>query len=63
MFHDKLQSKLNVGDLVAYVYCNYPDVRIGRIVAFTPKKVRIEACQYTVLKNPEDIVKVTIPDA
>lgn len=50
MFHDKLQNKLNVGDLVAYVYCNYPDVRIGRIVAFTPKKVRIEAGQYTVLK-------------
>ncbi len=63
MFQDKLKNNLAIGDTVAYVYMDYPDVRIGQIVAFTAKKVRIEVLQHTTLKDPENIVKVYLPDA
>lgn len=63
MFLDKLQNSLAVGDTVAYVYQDYPDVRIGQIVDFTAKKVRIEYSEYTTLKDPEHIVKVSLPNA
>lgn len=63
MFQDKLNNSLAVGDTVAYVYRDYPDVRIGQIVDFTAKKVRIEVVGYTTLKDADKIVKVMVPDA
>lgn len=64
MFQDKLKNSLAIGDTVAYVYLDYPDVRIGNIVGFTAKKVRIALWdEYTTLKDPQYVLKVTIPHA
>lgn len=58
MHKDVTGKELVIGDTVAFVHGGYPKVHIGKILAFTAKKVRIEIRQHTTLKNAADIVKV-----
>lgn len=63
MFQDKLDRPLSVGDTVAYVHGNDPEINIGEIVSFTAKKVRISRYSWSAMKDPKHILKVEKPDA
>lgn len=42
MFRDKLRQEIKVGSMVCYASSgNYPTPYIGKVVGFTPKKVKV----------------------
>ena len=42
MAKDRLQQDLKLGDWVLYVRPTYHDLGVGKIIKFTPKKIRIQ---------------------
>lgn len=60
---DFLHQDLEIGDYVVMVYSDSKQFRIGKIIKFTPKMVRIEfigntAWQKTSAQSPEDLIKL-----
>lgn len=64
---DFLGVDLKEGDFVAAIRPNYRKLVLGQIVAFTPKKIRVEYRLHygtstdTHLYDPSDLVKLTGP--
>jgi hypothetical protein len=42
MVKDRLNQDLKLGDLVVYVRPYWHDLGVGKIVKFTPKKIRVQ---------------------
>lgn len=60
---DKLGLILKVGDSVVFSTHNDSSVYIGRIIGITPKKIRVDTEGWSVLKDPEEVVKLEVPNA
>lgn len=59
---DFLGKDLQIGDGVVVVLPNYRELVLGKIVAFTPKKVRVvyevKGKSYDLIQVPEQLVKI-----
>lgn len=58
---DKLNRDLQVNDIVAATYLG--EMRVYRVIGFTPQKVKLQNYFNTFNKNPEETVLVDITDA
>lgn len=59
MHKDFLGRELEVGDMVVVTEMNYRNLRKAKIIAFTPKKVRVEfKSGDTYLSEPNFLVKI-----
>lgn len=63
---DVIGRELAIGDFVAYQVQGYRGLEVGKIVAFTPKQVRIKGRSVWntkgYLQYPCDVVKLDGPD-
>lgn len=66
---DFLKRKLEVGDSVIFMLQRYRGFRLGRVMAFTPQKVRVLTGEnswmgqpITLLQEPHQLVKVDGPE-
>lgn len=55
---DKLGFPLEVGNTVVFSTHNDSSVYVGTIIATTPKKIRVDLQGWSVLKDPEEVVKL-----
>lgn len=54
MKRDIFKREINIGDKVAFNHPGYRYLRIGQVIAFTPKMVRV---QYSVAGKEESTLK------
>ena len=58
MVKDRLQQDLKLGDWVVYVRPSWHDLGVGKIIKFTPKKIRVQphGKRYTDLVYSDSLV-------